>query len=152
MCGCLSHVPLLGTWPATQTCALTGNWTHNPLVCRPALNPLSYTSQGHFFFFLRLSFLGASQIFESVVSCFFFPNLGHLQTKYLFFEYFFRPTFFPLSFWHEYFIFYYNPRGLWGFAFFSLFSFCCFDWVISIFYHSVNLFFCIFHLTVVSII
>ena len=23
--------PLLGTWPATQACALTGNWTHDPL-------------------------------------------------------------------------------------------------------------------------
>ena len=24
--------PPLGTWPATQACALTGNWTSNPLV------------------------------------------------------------------------------------------------------------------------
>ena len=46
MCGCLSHAPLLGTWPATQACALTGNQTYNPLVHRPALNPLSHTSQG----------------------------------------------------------------------------------------------------------
>ena len=38
--------PLLGTWPATQACALTGSQTSNPLVRRPALNPLSYTSQG----------------------------------------------------------------------------------------------------------
>ena len=38
--------PLLGTWPATQVCALTGNQTGNPLVCRSALNPLSHTSQG----------------------------------------------------------------------------------------------------------
>ena len=38
--------PLLGTWPATQACALTGNRTSSPLVCRLALNPLSYTSQG----------------------------------------------------------------------------------------------------------
>ena len=38
--------PLLGTWPTTQTCAQTGNQTGNPLVCRPALNPLSHTSQG----------------------------------------------------------------------------------------------------------
>ena len=37
---------LLGTWPATQARALTGNWTGNPLVHRPALNPLSYTTQG----------------------------------------------------------------------------------------------------------
>ena len=26
--------PLLGTWPTTQTCALTGNQTSDPLVCR----------------------------------------------------------------------------------------------------------------------
>ena len=26
--------PLLGTWPATQACALTGNQTDDPLVCR----------------------------------------------------------------------------------------------------------------------
>ena len=43
--------PLLGTWPATQVCALTGNQTGNPLVCRSALNPLSHTSQGCLFFF-----------------------------------------------------------------------------------------------------
>ena len=38
--------PLLGTQPETQACALTGNQTGDPLVHRPALNPLSYTSQG----------------------------------------------------------------------------------------------------------
>ena len=38
--------PLTGTWPATQTCALTRNQTGDPLVHRPALNPLSHTSQG----------------------------------------------------------------------------------------------------------
>ena len=43
--------PLLGTWPATQACALTGSRTGHPLVHRPALNPLSHTSQGFFFFF-----------------------------------------------------------------------------------------------------
>ena len=38
--------PLLGTWPTTQACVLTGNQTSNPLVRRPALNLLSHTSQG----------------------------------------------------------------------------------------------------------
>ena len=38
--------PLLGTWPATQACALIGNRTGDPLVHRPTLNPLSHTSQG----------------------------------------------------------------------------------------------------------
>ena len=27
--------PILRTWPATQACALTGNWTGDPLVCSP---------------------------------------------------------------------------------------------------------------------
>ena len=39
---------LLGTWPATQACALTGNRTSDPLVHRPVLNPLSQASQGFF--------------------------------------------------------------------------------------------------------
>ena len=36
---------LLRTWPTTPARALTGNQTGNPLVHRPMLNPLSYTSQ-----------------------------------------------------------------------------------------------------------
>ena len=40
MCSCL------GTWPTTQACTLPGNRTGDLLVCRPALNPLSHTSQG----------------------------------------------------------------------------------------------------------
>ena len=38
--------PLLGTWPATQACALTGDQTGNPLLHRLVLNPLTYTSHG----------------------------------------------------------------------------------------------------------
>ena len=38
--------PQLGTLPATQARAMTGNWTSDFSVCRLALNPLSYTSQG----------------------------------------------------------------------------------------------------------
>ena len=34
MCGCLSCT-LLGTWPTTQACALTGNRTGDPLGYRP---------------------------------------------------------------------------------------------------------------------
>ena len=41
----LAH-PLLGTWPATETCALTGNGTSDPLVRRPELSVLNHTSQG----------------------------------------------------------------------------------------------------------
>ena len=50
MCGCpfcAPCAPLLQTWPASQACALAGNQTGDPLVCRPVLNPLSHTSQGH---------------------------------------------------------------------------------------------------------
>ena len=59
--------PLLGTWPTTQACALNGNPTGNPLVCRPVLNPLSHTSHvfpslsylelGSYFFNLNFIFL-----------------------------------------------------------------------------------------------
>ena len=44
--------PLLGAWPATQACALTGNQTGYTLVLRPVLHSLSHTSQGW-----RLSFM-----------------------------------------------------------------------------------------------
>ena len=39
--------PQLRTWPTTQAYALTGNRTCDPLVHRPALNPLNHTSQGY---------------------------------------------------------------------------------------------------------
>ena len=35
--------PHLGTWSSTQACALTGNQTGDPLVCRLVLSPLSHT-------------------------------------------------------------------------------------------------------------
>ena len=38
--------PLLGTWPTTQACVLTGNRTGGPLVRRPVLNSLSHTGPG----------------------------------------------------------------------------------------------------------
>ena len=37
----LAH-PLLGTWLTTQACALTGNQTSDPLVCRPGYVSLGY--------------------------------------------------------------------------------------------------------------
>ena len=40
--------PQLGTWPVTQACALTGNWTGDTLVRRLTLSPLSHASQGTF--------------------------------------------------------------------------------------------------------
>lgn len=38
--------PLLGTWPAPQAGAQLGNQAGDRLGRRPALNPLSHTSQG----------------------------------------------------------------------------------------------------------
>ena len=38
---------LLETWPTTQAWSLTGNRTSDPLVNRPAVNPLGHTSQSH---------------------------------------------------------------------------------------------------------
>ena len=40
----LAH-PQVGTWPATQACALTGNQTSELSVCGLVLIPLSHTSQ-----------------------------------------------------------------------------------------------------------
>ena len=37
---------LLGTWPATQACVLTGNGTSDLSIRRQVLNLLSHTSQG----------------------------------------------------------------------------------------------------------
>ena len=48
-----SMCPPVGTLPATQACAPTGNRTSDPLVHRPVLNPLSHTSQGQTGIFLR---------------------------------------------------------------------------------------------------
>ena len=46
----LAHL-LLGTWPATQACALTGNQTSDLSICRMGLSPLSHTNQGFLKFF-----------------------------------------------------------------------------------------------------
>ena len=55
---CLPIVhPLLGTWPATQACALTGNQNINALVHRLPLSPLSHTSQGKYTYSLIRSFI-----------------------------------------------------------------------------------------------
>ena len=59
----LTH-PQLGTWPATQACALSGNWTSDLLVHRSALNPLNQTSQGWRFFCLFV-FLIYSHLFNN---------------------------------------------------------------------------------------
>ena len=57
----LSH-PLLGTWPTTQMCALTGNQTSDSLVRKPALNPLSHTSQGFEWTFININSLVSDKV------------------------------------------------------------------------------------------
>ena len=54
--------PLLGTWPATQACALTGSRTIDPLVHRLALSPLSHSSQGIIVFLTWKENLGARDL------------------------------------------------------------------------------------------
>ena len=49
-CVVASLTPPTGDLAHNQACALTGNQTSDPLLCRPALNPLSHTSQGTLFF------------------------------------------------------------------------------------------------------
>ena len=61
--GCFSCCPLLGTW----ACALTGNRIGNLLLHRPVLNPLSYTSQGHYFLFNQHSICSQSGQQKSVL-------------------------------------------------------------------------------------
>ena len=43
--------------PATQACALTGNWTSDLLLCGTMLNQLSHTGQGWFCHFLHKSYI-----------------------------------------------------------------------------------------------
>ena len=57
--------PLLGTWPTTQACALTGNSTCDPVVHRLALNPLSHTSQEYFIFSIGI-FLQCNSCYGSL--------------------------------------------------------------------------------------
>ena len=61
--------PLLGTWPTTQASALTGNRSSNLLICRPALSPLSRTSQE-----LHPAFPGPSSAFCTHVPVPLFPG------------------------------------------------------------------------------
>ena len=66
--------PLLGTWPITQACTLTVNWTGDPLVHRQALNPLSHTSQDWFHLFLLWSLLFPSFYLLWDLFVVFFPS------------------------------------------------------------------------------
>ena len=50
-------------WPATQACALPRNRTSDPLVCSPALNPLSHTIQS---WTLKLHFQMQSNLSDKV--------------------------------------------------------------------------------------
>ena len=76
----LTH-PSPGTWLATQACALTGNPTSDPLLCRPALNPLSDTSQTTF------------SVLSSFVSCY---SLC-FKVDFVWYKYYY-PSFFLLLF------------------------------------------------------
>ena len=71
-----------GSWPATQACALVGNWTSDPLVCRLVLNPLSHnTSQGRAHAF---EFASAPGQQGSQMSVFSFSSLQFMCFPFLF--------------------------------------------------------------------
>ena len=82
--------PQLGTWPATQACALTRNWTCDILVCRPVLSPLSHTGQSFHFVFNVNSWITSSTAYPRSIPplhSIFVPNtssLGLLITPPLF--------------------------------------------------------------------
>ena len=61
----LTH-PQTGTWPTAQACALTGNQTGDALAQRPALSPLSHSSQGE-----GLSFFTGTNIKSLLMECHF---------------------------------------------------------------------------------
>ena len=56
----------LGTWSTAQACVLTGNWTTDPLVHRPTLNPLGYITRSKQF----LNSLILMPFSASVIFCF----------------------------------------------------------------------------------
>ena len=88
----LAH-SLLGTWPTTQACALTGNQTHHPLGHRPAFNPLSHTSQAERYIFklfplcsdYRISFNLALTSFSSDISILLSPSTEFFTSVVVFF-------------------------------------------------------------------
>ena len=53
MYGCLSCAPPLGTWQVTQTCALDWESNWQPFDSQASTQPLSHTSQGWLFKFLK---------------------------------------------------------------------------------------------------
>ena len=63
-CVVASRMPPTGTQLATQACALTGNWTSDPLVHRPVLSPLSHTSQGCSVFLKKVMILWISHCWQ----------------------------------------------------------------------------------------
>ena len=65
-CVVASSAPLLGVWPTTQACALTGNQTGNTLVHRLVLNPLNHTSWGLPFSFHPISFHNYSSLLNTL--------------------------------------------------------------------------------------
>ena len=74
ICDYLSCTPL-GTWPETQACALTGNRTCDPLLHRPALNPLSHTSPGSVSLVFNISLVFVMLTWDSIKMAAFSFNL-----------------------------------------------------------------------------
>ena len=73
-------MPPLGTWPATQACALTGNQTSDLcLFRRPVPNPLSHTSQRLCYYFLNFF---PHILLYSTICCLFLVDIGFLRSAF----------------------------------------------------------------------
>ena len=83
---------LLGTWPTTQACALTGDWTGDPLVCKPALNPLSRTSPGPSLLFLVFNISSVWPVISLSRKLCVFPILWEFLAFFIFIFYFYSVT------------------------------------------------------------
>ena len=60
----LAHL-LLGTWPTTQACALTGSRTGDLSILRPACSPLSHPGEGEGLHSLIICNFGVSCLYLS---------------------------------------------------------------------------------------
>ena len=78
-CVVASCAPPTGDLACNPGIALTGNWTGDPSVLRPALSPLSHTSQGEF-----LIFWGASILFSTVTAPLYIPKNSAQRLVFLY--------------------------------------------------------------------
>ena len=75
--------PLMGTWPTTQACALTGNRTSDPLIFRLALNSLKHTSQARTLFIIDRYTHPPDPLYTLCIKCEIEPDVSKLLDQSL---------------------------------------------------------------------